>query len=193
MATIETSPEANCDRRTDRQDDKATYRGSSYRSAQKCLHDKYYLTNITWQTQYDKPNMKKVWKMFLDKHNLKKATWQNQLDKNNLTKTTWQTQLDKPNLQNQTDKPDLTNGMWQTQCEKHNVTCTTSGYLFCKRGSNTQAKMRNYFFYSRPHWIYVGPLKNFHINHIKFSESCCLSSFVHSPINPPYSLEFLQH
>ena len=39
MATLETSPEANCDRRTGRraggQDDKATYRGSSYRSAQK--------------------------------------------------------------------------------------------------------------------------------------------------------------
>ena len=39
MATLETSPEANCDRRTDgqtdRQADKATYRGSSYRSAQK--------------------------------------------------------------------------------------------------------------------------------------------------------------
>ena len=39
MATLETSPEANCDRQADRQaggqDDKATYRGSSYRSAPK--------------------------------------------------------------------------------------------------------------------------------------------------------------
>ena len=35
MATLETSPEANCDRQADRQNDKATYRGSSYRSAQK--------------------------------------------------------------------------------------------------------------------------------------------------------------
>ena len=39
MATLETSPEANSDRRTGRQaggqKEKATYRGSSYRSAQK--------------------------------------------------------------------------------------------------------------------------------------------------------------
>ena len=35
MATLKTSPEANCDRQAHRQNDKATYRGSSYRSAQK--------------------------------------------------------------------------------------------------------------------------------------------------------------
>ena len=39
MATFKTSPEANSDRRTGRQaggqKEKATYRGSSYRSAQK--------------------------------------------------------------------------------------------------------------------------------------------------------------
>ena len=34
MATLETSPEANCDRQTDRQNDKATYRGLSSRSDQ---------------------------------------------------------------------------------------------------------------------------------------------------------------
>ena len=35
MATLETSLEANCDRQAGRQTEKATYRGSSYRSAQK--------------------------------------------------------------------------------------------------------------------------------------------------------------
>ena len=34
MATLETFPEGNCDRQTGRQNDKATYKGSSYRSAQ---------------------------------------------------------------------------------------------------------------------------------------------------------------
>ena len=35
MATLETSPEAYSDRKKDAMTEKATYRGSSYRSAQK--------------------------------------------------------------------------------------------------------------------------------------------------------------
>ena len=38
MATLETSPEANCDRQEGRRKDKATYRGSSYRFAQKIVY-----------------------------------------------------------------------------------------------------------------------------------------------------------
>ena len=45
MATLETSLEANYDgHRTDGQEDKATYRGTSYRSAQK--HYAYYIVQI---------------------------------------------------------------------------------------------------------------------------------------------------
>ena len=46
MATLKTSPEANCDRQAHRQNDKATYRGSSYRSAQK------YSFIIVWNAMY---------------------------------------------------------------------------------------------------------------------------------------------
>ena len=52
MDTIETSLEANCDRWTGKQNDKATYRGSSYCSAQKyqildigLVIDKYSVSN----------------------------------------------------------------------------------------------------------------------------------------------------
>ena len=38
MATLQTSLEANSDRQTGRQTEKATYRGSSYRSAQKAAN-----------------------------------------------------------------------------------------------------------------------------------------------------------
>ena len=37
MDTLESSLEANCDRQTEGQKDKATYRGSSYRSALKYI------------------------------------------------------------------------------------------------------------------------------------------------------------
>ena len=48
MASLETSLKANSDRQTDRQTEKATYRGLSYRSAQKGLDSiKFFFERVS--------------------------------------------------------------------------------------------------------------------------------------------------
>ena len=59
MATLETSLEANYDRRTlDGQADKATYRGTSYRSAQKY---KNYENALSILNSENLENRRKIW------------------------------------------------------------------------------------------------------------------------------------